>query len=122
MKQEYPEMLEDDSFTSADEARLVTCPHSIEEQTELILEKIKAALDAHDTGFENVFNTDFFVTDRALWPAALRTMKKWMDRECLGHRGGEASVVGRVVVHVRGVVALLVEGERTGSRAAGDAL
>ena len=60
----------------------LTCPHSIEEQTELILEKIKAALDAHDTGFENVFNTDFFVTDRALWPAAIRTMKKWMDREC----------------------------------------
>jgi enamine deaminase RidA (YjgF/YER057c/UK114 family) len=82
VKQEYPEILEDEGFTPADEARLVTCPHSIEEQTELILEKIKAALDAHDTGFENVFNTDFFLTDRALWPAALKTMKRWMDPVC----------------------------------------
>ena len=82
LKQEYPEMLEDDSFDSADQARLVACPHSVEEQTELILEKIKAALDANDTGFENVFNTDYFCTDRALWPACFRTMKRWMDKEC----------------------------------------
>ena len=82
MKQEYPEMLEDESFTSADQARLVTCPHSIEEQTELVLTKIKAALDSHGVGFEHVFNCDFFITDRALWPAAMRTMKKWMDPVC----------------------------------------
>ena len=82
MKQEYPEMAEDESFTSADQARLVTCPHSIEEQTELILTKIKAALDAYDIGFDRVFNHDSLITDRALWPAAMRTMTKWMDKEC----------------------------------------
>lgn len=82
MKQEYPELIENDDFHSDDQARLVACPHSIEEQTELILTKIKRQLDAHDTGFENVFNTDYFLTDRALWPAMFRTMKKWMDEEC----------------------------------------
>ena len=82
MKQEYPELLEDDDFHSDDQARLVVCPHSIEEQTVLILEKIKAALDSHDVGFENVFYTDYYLTDRALWPACWRTMKEWMDKEC----------------------------------------
>lgn len=84
MKQEYPELIEKDDFHSDDQARLVTCPHSIEEQTELILTKIKSALDSHDTGFENVFNTDYFLTDRALWPAMFRTMKKWMGQGVLG--------------------------------------
>ena len=82
MKQEYPELLEDGGFHSEDQARLVTCPHSIEEQTVLILEKIKAALNAHGVGFENVFYGDYFITDRALWPACFRTMKNWMDKEC----------------------------------------
>ena len=82
MKQEYPELLEEDDFHSEDQARLVTCPHSVEEQTELILEKIKAALVSHGVGFENVFYCDYFITDRALWPAAWRTMKAWMEKEC----------------------------------------
>ncbi len=47
----------------------------------LILEKIKAALVQGGTGFGNVFNCDYFITDRALWPDAWRTFKKWMDEE-----------------------------------------
>lgn len=79
MKQEYPELLEQEDFDSGDQARLVVCPHSVEEQTEIILERIEKLLEENGTSFANVFNCDYFITDRANWPDCWRTFKKWMD-------------------------------------------
>jgi enamine deaminase RidA (YjgF/YER057c/UK114 family) len=81
MKQEYPELLEQENFDSGDQALLVACPHSVEEQTVLILEKQKKVLEENGTNFDNVFRCDYFVIDRAVWPDAFRTMKKWFERE-----------------------------------------
>jgi enamine deaminase RidA (YjgF/YER057c/UK114 family) len=81
LKQEYPEMLEQDDFDSGDQARLIACPHSIEEQVVLILEKIKKVLNDHGATFEDVFLCDYFITDRANWPDCFRTMKKWFEKE-----------------------------------------
>jgi enamine deaminase RidA (YjgF/YER057c/UK114 family) len=79
MKQEYPELLEQEHFDSGDQARLVVCPHSVEEQTVLILEKIEKLLADNGTSFGNVFNCDYYITDRANWPDCWRTFKSWMD-------------------------------------------
>ena len=75
-------MLERDDFESADQAALTTCPHNIEDQVIIILEKIKASLRQAGTSFDNVFYIDYYLTHRFNWPRAWRTMKKWMDREC----------------------------------------
>ena len=81
-KQEYPEASERDDFTAADQAAMVTCPHTMEEQAILCLEKIKASLQAGGTSFENVFWVDTVVTRRSDRLRASRAMRKWMEKEC----------------------------------------
>ncbi len=81
-KQEFPETLERDDFETADQAAMNVCPHNIEDQTILILEKIKVSLERAGTSFDNVFYVDYYLTERYNWPRAWRTMKKWMDKEC----------------------------------------
>ncbi|MFC1995703.1 hypothetical protein ACFLVM_02370 [Chloroflexota bacterium] len=81
-KQEYPELIERENFETVNQVALTTCPHNIEDQVIIIMEKIKAALHQAGTSFENVFYIDYYLTHRHNWPNAFRTMKKYMDREC----------------------------------------
>lgn len=76
--QEYPAMLEDDSFESIDQASLNVAPHGIEEQTRLVLEKNERVLEEANTSFENVFYSAFYVTERHNWPTAFRTVRDFM--------------------------------------------
>jgi enamine deaminase RidA (YjgF/YER057c/UK114 family) len=77
--QEYPQMVEDETFESIDQASLEVAPHNVEDQTLLILEKTERTLQEAGTSFENVFFVDYTITERYNWPRALRTMKTWMD-------------------------------------------
>jgi enamine deaminase RidA (YjgF/YER057c/UK114 family) len=79
MKQEYPEMLEQEHFGTAEQAALNTCPHTIEEQVVIILEKIDRVLKWGGTSWENVYYGDYYLTQRYNFPPAFRTMKKWFN-------------------------------------------
>ena len=81
-KQEYPELIERNDYTVHDQVSLEVCPHNIEDQVILIMEKYKALFKEAGTSFDNVFYVDYYLTDRYNWPTAWRTMKKWMDKEC----------------------------------------
>jgi len=84
MKQEYPEMLEEDHFDTSEQASFNACPHNIEEQTVIALEKIERVLKWAGTSFENVFYTDYYLTQRYNFPRAFRAMKKWFNQKYPG--------------------------------------
>ena len=81
-KQEYPELLENEDFTTADQAAMNVCPHNVDEQVIIILEKMKKSLERAGTSFENVFYIDYILTRREDWFKVWRTMEKWMNKEC----------------------------------------
>jgi enamine deaminase RidA (YjgF/YER057c/UK114 family) len=80
MKQEYPEMLEQEGFGTSEHAALTTCPHSVEEQTVIALEKIDRVLKWGGTSWENVYYGDYYLTQRYNFPPAFRAMKKWFNK------------------------------------------
>lgn len=80
MKQEYPEMLEQDDFDTVKQAALVTCPHTIEEQVDIIMEKYDKVFKEAGTSFENVFYADYYLTHRYNFPSAFREMKRWLGK------------------------------------------
>ena len=80
LKQEYPEMIEQEDFGTARQAALVTCPHTIEEQVEIILEKYDKIFKDAGTSFENVFYVDYYFTQRYNFPGAFRAMRKWFAK------------------------------------------
>jgi enamine deaminase RidA (YjgF/YER057c/UK114 family) len=80
MKQEYPEMIEQEDFDTAKQASIVTCPHTIEEQVEIILEKYDKNFKEAGTSFENVFYVDYYFTQRYNFPRAFRAMRKWFAK------------------------------------------
>jgi enamine deaminase RidA (YjgF/YER057c/UK114 family) len=76
-KQEYPELTENENWTTEEQAALDCCSHDIEVQTQLVWETIKAKLEEVGSSLDNIVKITWYLTERYNWPKAWRLSRKF---------------------------------------------